>query len=237
MERSIWDKWAKRQRANELKMSAERKRRLKEIGFILGETRNQTWEQGFAALTTFKRDKGHCFVPALYIEDAVKLGKWVANQRRLRNNLLPERTRQLNSIGFVWDVLEAEWEEGFAALTKFKASKGHCRVPWHYKDGTFNLGQWAKRQRMKKSNMSADQKDRLDSIGFVWNALQNAWEEGFAALTTFKEREGNCLVPQRHVEGAFKLGKWVEFQRRMGDRMLLERKQRLDAIEFVWRAK
>ena len=57
--------------------------------------------------------------------------------------------------------------------------------------------------------MSAERKQRLDAIGFVWDPLESAWEEGFAALTTFKAREGHCRVPERHVEGTFKLGRWV----------------------------
>ena len=151
--------------------------------------------------------------------------------------MVPEHKQQLDAIGFVWDVLEAEWEEGFAALNAFKEREKHCRVRWQYKEGSFNLGQWVKRQRMNELKMSAERKHRLVSIGFVWNALQSAWEEGFAALTTFKSREGQCLVPTRHVEGAINLGKWVEFQRRMRDSMLPERKKRLDAIGFVWRVK
>ena len=38
---------------------------------------------------------------------------------------------------------------------------------------------------------------------------KSGWEEGFAALTTFKAREGHCRVPPLHVEGTFKLGQWV----------------------------
>ena len=55
--------------------------------------------------------------------------------------------------------------------------------------------------------MSAERKQRLDAIGFVWDPLESAWEEGFAALTTFKAREGHCRVPQRHIEGSISLGR------------------------------
>ena len=65
-------------------------------------------------------------------------------------------------------------------------------------------------------------------------ALENAWEEGFAALKTFKAREGHCHVPKRHIEGTFRLGQWVGVQRTNKDTMPAERKQRLDAIGFVW---
>ena len=57
--------------------------------------------------------------------------------------------------------------------------------------------------------MPAERRQRLDAIGFVWDALESRWEEGFAALKTFKAREGHCLVPADHVEGTFKLGQWV----------------------------
>ena len=58
------------------------------------------------------------------------------------------------------------------------------------------------------------------------------WEEGFAALTTFKAREGHCLVTSLHVEGTFKLGGWVGKQRMNRDTMSAERKQRLDASDL-----
>ena len=58
----------------------------------------------------------------------------------------------------------------------------------------------------KKDIMSTERRQRLDAIGFVWDPLESAWEEGFAALTTFKAREGHCDVPALHIEGTFKLG-------------------------------
>jgi hypothetical protein len=71
-------------------------------------------------------------------------------------------------------------------------------------------------------------------IQFIWDARESLWEEGFAALTAFKIREGHCLVPTQHVEGTFKLGAWVGEQRQHRDTMPAERKQRLNAIGFVW---
>jgi hypothetical protein len=85
--------------------------------------------------------------------------------------------------------------------------------------------------------MPPERRQRLDAIGFVWNPVESVWEEGFAALTMFKAREGHRNVPQRHVEGTFKLGQWASVQRRSRDSMPPERRQRLDAIGFIWRAK
>jgi Helicase associated domain len=35
------------------------------------------------------------------------------------------------------------WEQGFAALCKFRKRKGHCCPPQVYVEGKYNLGSWA----------------------------------------------------------------------------------------------
>ena len=60
------------------------------------------------------------------------------------------------------------------------------------------------------------------------------WGKGFAVLAKFHARKGHCLPPSRHVEGKFKLGVWVRTQRFYKDNLSVERKRRLNALEFVW---
>jgi hypothetical protein len=216
-------------------MSAKIRKRLDAIGFVWDvlETR---WEEGFAALMTFKAREGHCNVPAHHIEGTFKLGQWIGVQRQRRDTMCAERRKRLDDFGFVWDVLESAWEERFAALTAFKAQEGHCRVPQRHGEGTVKLGQWVSNQRVNKENISAERRKRLDDIGFVWDPFASAWDEWFAALTTFKAREGHCNVPAAHVEGTFKLGMWVNEQRTNRNTVTAERRQRFDAIGFVWEA-
>ena len=78
---------------------------------------------------------------------------------------------------------------------------------------------------------------RDDAIGFVWDAREAAWEEGFAALMIFKAREGHCYVPVSYKEGTFKLGAWVNRQRTQRNTMSAERKRLLDATGFIWVAR
>jgi hypothetical protein len=145
--------------------------------------------------------------------------------------MLPERRHLLDTIEFEWDSLNsARWEAGFTALPKFKAREGHCRVHAHHIEGAFKLGQWVGSQRRNRDSLTAECKQRLDDIGFVWDAFERAWEEGFEALKQFKVREGHCHVPQRYVEGTFKLGVWVNSQRNNKDTLPAERRQRLDDI-------
>ena len=56
---------------------------------------------------------------------------------------------------------------------------------------------------------------------------------GFS-IRTFKKHEGHCRVPRFHIEGTFKLGQWVAYQRSHKTIVSAERRKRLEAIGFVW---
>jgi DNA-binding TFAR19-related protein (PDSD5 family) len=148
-----------------------------------------------------------------------------------------ERRQRLDEIGFVWHTFAEDWEEGFSKLLQFKEVKGHCRVRQNFKSGDFKLGQWVSSRRREKSSMSPDRRQRLDDIGFVWDAIAEQWEDGFSKLLQFKERKGHCRVPQRSKLDEFSLGAWVRRQRVTKDSLSPERKQRLDDIGFVWDAR
>ena len=217
-------------------VSNEHRQRLNKIGFVWN-AREVRWEDGFAALKQFKAREGHCNVSTSHVEGTFKLGTWVSRQRNTKDNMSKERKKRLDKLGFVWDTLETSWEDGFAALKQFKAREGHCNVSTSHVEGTFQLGRWVDRQRVNKDTMFNERKKRLDKLGFVWNALEARWEDGFAALKQFKAREGHCKVPQGYREGAsFRLGQWVAVQRR-NTKMSNERRQRLDKIGFVWAKK
>jgi hypothetical protein len=64
---------------------------------------------------------------------------------------------------------EERWEQGFAALSKFRKRKRHCWPSRDYLQGKFKLGQWVTTQRYLKDDLSVERKKRLDTIGFVWN--------------------------------------------------------------------
>jgi hypothetical protein len=85
-----------------------------------------------------------------------------------RDTLSTDRKQRLEAIGFVWDPLSAQWEAGFSALEAYKQAEGDCLVPAKLKtDDGFALGTWVANQRVRIEKLSADQKQRLDSIGFV----------------------------------------------------------------------
>ena len=227
--------WVRTQRSNTDQLSSELKQRLDDIGFVWDPI-VEAWEKGFSKLLQFMEAEGHCRVPQSYNLDGFKLGGWVAKQRSKRENLSPERKQRLDDIGFVWDPIAEAWEEGFSKLLQFKEAEGHCKVTKTFKVDGFNLGQWVGNQRSSRDSLSPELKQRLDDIGFVWDPIAEQWEEGFSKLLQFKRREGHCKVPASFKVDEFNLGRWVNTQRQSKDSMSPERKQRLDAIGFIWDA-
>jgi hypothetical protein len=129
------------------------------------------------------------------------------------------------------------WNNGFAALLKFKNREGHTLVPRRHIEAGYRLGQWVAVQRYwhKIDQLPRDCKSRLNAVGFIWSRREWLWERAFAALQKFKRREGHCLVPIPHVEDGIALGNWVSVQRRMKNEMRPDRKRRLNRIGFAWR--
>jgi hypothetical protein len=84
-------------------LPVDRKRRLDGIGFIWN-TRDQLWEENFAALLKFKRRKGHCCVPTFHRDGDLQLGWRVATQRRNQKKMSAERRKRLNKMGFEWRI-------------------------------------------------------------------------------------------------------------------------------------
>jgi hypothetical protein len=87
---------------------------------------------------------------------------------------------------------------------------------------------------MWTKNKLGEQCQRLDDIGFVWDAVTQQWKESFAALLVFNQREGHCRVSNRHKADGYNLGAWLNRQRGNKGSLSPERVQRLEEIGFVW---
>ncbi len=104
------------------------------------------------------------------------------------------------------------------------------------------LAQWVGKQRTarQRGKLPREMIDELDALGFVWDPLVAAFENGLAALAQYMEREGHDRVPSKWVEELngedFKLGGWVTKLRnkKRGGRVPAERVEALDALGFDW---
>ena len=145
--------------------------------------------------------------------------------------LSEERIQLLDIVGIVWDTEAQEWQENFHKLKQYVDSNGSALVPAKYPI----IGVWVShlRQKRKKGELSGEKIRLLDSVGFVWDPLEQQWQEKFYELKQYIADNGNALVIQSHPV----LGRWVQRQRRDKKNGTLsdERIQLLEEIGFIWK--
>ena len=219
-------------------LAPDRRTRLEALPGWTWDAREGRWEEGFDCLKRFVEREGHARVPLGWREDGYRLGRWVQHQR---GQLDAGRRKRLEALpGWVWDPQEADWEEGFGLLQRFVEREGHARVPAKHREGTFRLGQWVsvRRRQYQSGQLDPKRQDRLEALpGWTWDVLTADWEEWFARLQRFVDREGHARVPRDHREDGYRLGGWVKNRRRDYRRGTLEatRRARLEALPgWAW---
>ena len=114
------------------------------------------------------------------------LAQWMGDQRqnKFKGKLLYERERKLDSIRFMWDRWEHEWHAMFCAVKRFKDKEG--RWPRRHReedkrevvlaDGKpvlRDLADWMTTQKTHRDKLDLLRKEKLNSIGFVWNKKEH----------------------------------------------------------------
>jgi hypothetical protein len=233
-------KWVTNQRTSFRigKLSTERVERLAALPGWEWDAISTQWEFHFGLLEQFVAREGHAKVPAKHVEDGVKLGIWVNNQKRSfrRGKLSKERAECLAALpGWEWNPTATQWEFHFGLLEQFVEREGHAKLPQRHVEAGVNLGKWGAHQRryFGSGELSKKRAGRLASLpGWEWDPLPSKWESSFRLLEIFVSREGDAKVPGSHVEDGVKLGAWVGTQRRYfgSGKLSKERAERLAAL-------
>ena len=120
----------------------------------------------------FVRATGIAKVPAVYVcGDGFDLGRWAERQRAFRNSMDGERKTRLEAFkGWIWNIRDLAWEDGFEHLEEFVAADGDASVPYkHISPDGFDLWRWVERQRIAQNSMDPVRKRRLESVkGWTW---------------------------------------------------------------------
>lgn len=202
------------------------------------------WDFYFDLLLGFVDRKGHADVPRHHIEKGFALGIWVHKQRYNRRYLSPERIAALEEIE-CWF-----WEKQPTSTSTERVSAPMERSLYREYAGS---GREALRQPDSASIFERPRPQRTDSAlsdaGDVLiprpthsqreeretaeeqPAEEHFWKSRYELLVQYMNREGHCLVPRRHKEDRYKLGKWVEHQRRLRFAMPEQRRAMLEALQ------
>jgi superfamily II DNA or RNA helicase len=219
----------------------DRAAQLDAIGFAWNPHQD-LFDRGLIELAAYVQAHGDARVSQSYTTpDGYHLGTWCAARRKdlQADRLAPERAKALTDLG-----LEAElpdpFEVGISELVDYVHARGDALVSSSYAAPSgYNLGKWCSHQRddRKTGRLSPERTARLDELGFVWDAVQNKFDTGLAALRTYVATHGDALVKQGyHTLDGFALGTWCSERRtdyRLG-RLSDERVAILEALGFAW---
>ncbi len=224
-------------------LSAERIKRLEEIGIKWLSVKTRNWMQYYELAKRFYEKHGNLVINADYqTADGVNLGVWISNQRYAygKGKLPQEQIELLEGIGMSWQRDDSRFDEGFAYAEDYYKANGNLDVRSTFitADG-FRLGTWVHAQRScyKSGKLSVDRIRRLESIGMEWTPLKDNWESGFAHLKAYCKENGNTDVPSGYVcEDGYKLGMWFANQksRNRNGKLTEERAKKLEALGVTW---
>lgn len=209
-------------------LSAGRIQELEALGFrwqgerISSITLAATWEESFTKLLEFQRTHGHVNVRSTDTDNST-LAAWVITQRvkHRRGTLQTDRVRKLEAIGFKWGKaayqpgLLRSWNQRFDELGAFRRQYGHPHVSKADKEHR-SLEIWVKTQRVyyHQGKLSADQIQRLESIGFTWDGSAGWWQRQFRRWEAATQRRRT-----RHLtaigDSDDDLAKWEQTQRNL----------------------
>jgi hypothetical protein len=187
------------------------------------EAQEARFQDGLRKLQEYSIREGHALVPITYKEpDGFKLGHWVNRYRtRYRKGVLdPEKAELIEGVmGWSWDPLGDDFEEGMGHLRIYREREGHLEVPAkHIEPHGFKLGRWIanRRHQYKEGTLTPARVDALQSVpGWSWDPREDLFWDGLDRLARYASREGHALVPQAYVEpDGFRLGSWVRVRRR-----------------------
>lgn len=232
------------------------------------------WEQtALSALQTFKATHGHLRVPRTFVvpsDDAswprpawgYKLGAHVNQLRAHRATLEPHQLEALETLGFIWNVIDDKWTSLFLpALRHYHTLHGHASVPQRFVVPSgdpawplealagFPLGRMV--NHIRSGDVYYPQVERflpeLNALGFSFSSIERTWDaKVLPALQVFHRVFGHCNVkkyfivpdesPWPEAARGMKLGFIVHNIRARGDFFQLVGRdlEQLEALGFVW---
>ncbi|MGW6454703.1 Helicase associated domain protein [Streptomyces sp. NPDC055078] len=203
------------------------------------------WEEYFGAARAWREQHGDLRSLSVTTTTAsgLRIGEWIVRQRQLagQGRLLPDRRHRLDELGMLWDRREAAWQRYLTAAEAYHREHGSLRMPTDYRppgDDPVPLGEYLARVRTGDNKITEGQKAALDRLGMVWTRHSDeSWDRALAAARTYREREGDLLVPKSHVTTdtpPIQLGQWFNNLRARRASLTNTQIQQLEDLDMVW---
>lgn len=211
---------------------------------------NDPWYINYSEAKKFYETYGHLDVTKEYnTPSATDLYRWIKLQRQAKKGntqtvITYEQIQLLDEIGMIWDKNEFRWEKGFEFARRYFEENNNLNVEQRLIYKGYALGRWINLQRLaysltnSRKQLSENQMIRLEGIGMIWDANECNWNVGFGYAKKFYESYGHLRVDVRYCVDDFKLGIWIQTQRKLkkgsNSKNNFEKIALLDSIDMIW---
>ncbi|MFE5325534.1 Helicase associated domain protein [Embleya sp. NPDC056575] len=152
------------------RLDAGRVRKLVMLGMVWSHP-DAAFEDGLAVARRYVERVGHLAAPQGAVQDGVRVGQWLANQRRAGVlDARPERRRALEELDPWWkpDGWTIAWQRAANEVRLFLERGGALDelAPGHVAGGQ-DIGTWAQRHRRAavRAGLQPGQLEQLDALG------------------------------------------------------------------------
>ena len=215
---------------------------LKGWSWLNDELKGDKWIEMYEHLVQFTAQNGHARVRDKAVISGIKLGTWVAVQRRryFLKTMSIDQVKLLESLSrWSWNPIDDDWNDSYTQLQQF-ALTNPGRFPQRRNEGEDELAQWVGVQRSayKAGKITSQRIEMLESIpGWLWEARnerirQSSWEKSFIALKTHLENGGTLKIAKNVRIDGIAVGAWVSTQRNMHQSSKLHQSQ-IDDLESL----
>ena len=237
-------RWAQKQRMMYKKgeLSAEHFEKLQSVGFIF-DLAEDDWDWHFEQYKRYiNENNGNSYILQRMDYEGDSLGAWMNRQRMLykKGELSAERFEKLQSVGFIFDPEEDEWNRHFEQYKRYiNENNGNPYIPQRMDYEGEHLGSWVgtQRKRYKEGRLSEEQYQKLKEIRFIFEPLEDEWDRLYKVYQIYiNENGGNPYIAVTEQYRGENLGSWVHVQRRAykEGKLSQERYEKLRSVGFIF---
>ena len=211
------------------------------------EHNDKKWLEKYEIAKSYYLEFGNLLVPDKFNYKGINLGNWIYIQRHSykEKKLNQNRIRLLSEINMIWDALpdfDEMWEKSFTLASDFKNEFGTIIIPINFVYKNYSIGKWISHQRQRyvgrKNPLTNEQIKKLESIGMIWDAYNDQWDNSFDIALNYFNKNCNLNVSTTCIFNNFNLGNWISAQRNMykNHKLSKEKIKKLESIGMVWDA-
>ena len=216
---------------------------LDELGYDFAAERTPLSEH-IAALEQHHAKHGHLDIPP---DHPVHTSLKRVNNAHGRSAIPETLQRRLDDIGYGQEARFTDWDDVFPVVKQFYDKHGHIDVPPDLRavpprggKGTL-VRPWLhnQRRRARAGRITRQQKEKLESVGFIWDTKEAEWMEKYRLACRFHEEHGHLAVTKTHVRENrdwAPLPGWLRTQVKLhaAQRLADKRVALLDRIGMLW---